>query len=261
MNTVIDRNSVQYYYRYHTLWLTAEQTLELEIWFGMVRAITNHLLSLTQHLSKTDAQAVRWTMEDATIETLKMMNLHEGTMFERCSPVILRSILAAWVSEWEDFRNNRIKRPEFKQSRDEQSLWLLEQDAMADYQTDQFKLHGPSTVIFGITPPRIELPRKSTAYLITRDKEGTYSFAALHERNTGEVHPNQDPEVTKWGQRVISIEREARELRRRYGPSHQNIKNAECRVLALRKIILHRILRQRDAKVQSNVVPFNLKVA
>lgn len=257
----IDRDSVQYYYRFHTLWLTPEQTLELEIWFGMVRAITNHLLNLTQHLSKIDAQAVRWTIEDATNETLKMMNLHEGSMFERCNPFVLRSILAAWVSEWEDFRNNRIKRPEFKQSKDEQYLWLLEPDAVVDYQADQFKLHGPSSAIFGITPPRIELPRKSTAYLLSRDKEGVYSFAALHERTTGEVHPNQDSEVTKWGKRVVTIEREVRELRRRYGPAHQNVKNAENRVLTLRKIILHRILRQREVKLLTNVVPFPLKVA
>ena len=257
-----ERDSVQYYYRYHTLWLSSEQTLEIEIWFGMVRAITNHLLNLTKHLDHRSAIAVRWTVDDAIHEVLKLMNADDSVLFERCSPVILRSIVTAWVSEWDDYRSARVpKRPEFKQSKDEQAIWFLEPSAI-DYRIDSFQLPGGTSTRINLTPPRIELPRKATAFMLARNKEGSYIFAALHERKTLEVHHNQDSEITKWGKRVLKTEHELRELRQRYRDNqHPKVKQAEATILTLRKITLHRLLRHREEKLMSNVLPFQqLKV-
>lgn len=251
-----DRDSIQFYYRYHVLKLDVEQTLLMERWFSVQRMISNHLFSLTQHLLNSDAIAHKWTVEAAMAEALMVMNKSDNEIFDHVTPVILRSIVVAWVSEWEDYRNNRIRRPEFKSHRDEQTLWFLDKDCI-DYKETQFLLNGSDAAPIQLPASRIEVPRKATAFMCGRTKNGSYVFASLHERMCREVHEKQDMEATRWGKRIVLIEQELREHRRRYkDPSHPKVKAAEDLILTLRKIILHRILRQREEKINSSVVPF-----
>lgn len=255
MDTSI-RDSLQFYYRYHTLKLNPAQTLQVETWFGVSRVISNHLVSLTQHLTHADAVNVHWSVEEVSQEILLLMNKTDTRLFDHLTPTLVRSIASAWVSEWDDYRNARIHRPVFKNSRDEQTLWLLDRRCL-DYQEQSFSFPG-SEVPIQLLANKIEVPKKVSAYLVSRTKQGNYIFVTLHERTCSEVHQKQDGEITRWGRRIVTIEQELRKLRRQYRePLHPKIRQAEDQILILRKIILHRILRQREEKLNSTVVPFS----
>ena len=247
---------LQFYYRFHLLRCSKDQTLVLESFFGMVRMITNHLLNQFKHLPDSDAYQARITVSEAEQLILRMMNESDYPMFNYLSPDVLKSILVCWCTEWEDFRNKRIRRPVFKSHRDEQTAWLIGAGVL-DYQVSRFALKGLPETWFELPESRIMLPKKTTAYLLKRDGYGRYFFVSLHERLCTEVHAAQEETITQWGDRILEIESSTRTKQSRYlgegFRSREKNKENEYRLIALRKITLHRLLRNQEEKLRIKV--------
>ncbi len=247
---------LQFYYRFHSLRCSRDQALVLESFFGMVRMITNHLLNQFKHLSDIEASSIVVKVEDAEKLILRMMNEQDYPMFKQLSPVLLKSILVCWCAEWEDFRCKRIRRPQFRCHRDEQSAWLIGSDLL-NYQVDRFSLVGLDEVVFHLPECRINLPKKTTAYLLRRNLNGQYYFISLHERLCETPHSAQDEMITQWGERILEIESDSRIRRSRYLGEHyrqqDKQKEYEHRLITLRKIALHRLLRNQEEKLKIKV--------
>jgi len=221
----------------------------------MVRMITNHLLNQFKQLTDADASNVSLSINEAEKLAIKLMNETEGDIFIRMTPGLLRSILVCWYAEWEDFRCKRIKRPVFRGHRDEQLAWCIG-TGILDYQVEGFSLVGVGDV-FSLPACRINLPKKTTAYLLKRSEEGQYYFASLHERVCAVPHEAQDETVTHWGEEILLLESTQRG-RSRYLGEHHRVQNRQKedshRLITLRKIVLHRLLRNQKEKLKVRVV-------
>lgn len=244
--------TVQFYYRLAHLHPSKEQTLLLESFFGMMRMITNHLTLQTKLLNDTEAAKQRFIFEECEALCLRYINDSDFPMMDHISPAILRSMIIAWISEWEDFREKRTKRPEFKTSKDVQQFWILESGALRIL-GDSFSFDCFPDQIFTLPPSRIQLPRKTTACYIQRNAPGVYQFVALYEQPTLNPHPAQDEVITQWGEKIRNIENEINGTRRHYLMGNRrkpSDRRNEHRLMLFRKIILARLIRQREEKLK-----------
>lgn len=234
---------LQFYYRVHRLQLTDAQRLTLECMFGMVRMITNHLLNQVKHMTDQDAAGWAPSFEECEALALKLINESDYDSFSRITPSILKGILVSWLSEWDDFRQKRIKRPTFKMSRDSQHAWMIGGDVVK-YEGNRFNLIGFDTEDIILPESEISVPKRSLACVLKRTSGMKYYFAALHENSS--ISPTgQDETITKWGSVILRLQSEMkREIQTRYYKK-------ERQIMALRKITLHRLLRQEEEKYRS----------
>lgn len=242
------------FYRACRLTLTEEAKTTLEKYFGLSRFLSNHLLNLTQDHSDADARRREIKYEECEAEILKKMNASDDSIFKDglITPELMKGLVVSWVSEWNDFRHERVHRPTFKRYSDVQKFYILDMDAVA-YTKNNFKvLHTPELSI-DLTPPKHYLPERATAHLLKKEADGSYWLYSLHEAVKPFPATELDEELTNWGKKMIQIERELKNARRRYlntsGTRRGNMPQQEHFLMTLRKISLDRLLRQRESKI------------
>lgn len=250
-----DFNYIQFYYRHSRLRLTEPQRVKLETLFGMVRVLVNHLVQKLQSFNDIHASNTELTFEECETILLRYLNDNEFSWGQEdyLQPAVLKGIVLAYISEWEDFRHKRNRRPPFRSFQDEQQFWVLD-PKFVSYSEDRFTLFNDPDLSFTLPPSRIPLPRSATAHLLQRGSDGYYTLSSLHERICMTPHPDQDPIITNWGARIVQSTQKTRHNRRRQwntAASRQRQTEVTDEAMILRKITLDRLLRQRNEKIQT----------
>lgn len=247
------------HYRAIRLEMDSVQIAALERFFSMVRMISNHLLMLTKYYADDLARAKKFTLKEVECETLKFMNESNYPPFEEglLTPGILKGILVSWLSEWNDFRQKRISRPQFQKHQDSQRFYIIDSTAV-EYTENKFKmLHCPELELY-LKSSRFPISNKAHVHLFKRMDDGTYWLYTLHESVRYNQNASQDEVLTTWCDRILTIDRELKSNRRRYlatSGARRNQQNGELEIQAmtLRKITLDRLLRAREVRVQNHV--------
>lgn len=249
-NTEYER-CLQFYFRRSPIYPSQEQRFVIEQLFMMRRVITNNLITKYQTLNDAQARLHQWDFGTAEAETLRFLNdqnfpfLDEGYL----TPGLLKGILLSFIAEWEDFRAKRFYRPKFIHRNDVQSFWFLDSRCFSAVENN-FKLSDIKLEL-NLRQSTIQLPRTAKAHHLTRDESGNFIFYSLHETVRNQPHPQQDPQITVWGKKILSIDNEDRRHNRKVhylGRSGHRQSSNENLVMTFRLIILNRILRERQQK-------------
>lgn len=245
-----------FHYRASPLYLNEQQKLIIESMFGLSRMIQNNLLTKMSPLSDIQASGKILDMDSCLTETLKYLNDRnfDSDQEKLLTPGVVRSILTAFISEWNDFRSKRIKRPQFKTYQDSQVLWFLD-DTCFNYSELVFELPDAGLKL-SLNKSRYNIsPRSGKAHFIRKEESGDYVLYSLHEKISSNI-TTQDEIITAWGEKILSIERELYQNRRRYlnvggGKRRQSGEEKEFTLMVIRKITLDRLIRSRDGKLKS----------
>jgi len=247
------------HYRAIRLEMDSIQIAALERFFSMARMIANHLLMLTKYYADDLARAKTFTLKELERETLKFMNESNYPPFEEglLTPGILKGILVSWLSEWNDFRQKRINRPQFQKHQDPQRFYIIDSTAV-EYTENKFKmLHCPELELY-LKSSRFPISNKAHVHLFKRMDDGSYWLYTLHESVRYNQNTNQDEVLSAWCDRILTIDRELKSNRRRYLATSgarrgQQNSDLEIQSMTLRKITLDRLLRAREVRVQSHI--------
>jgi hypothetical protein len=244
-------NRIQFYYRNSQLRCNESQTLFLEKLFGASRVITNRLANETKHMTDIDAASWEPSYDECYGLVMKLLNESDGAMYDLLTPELIRSIIVGWLSEWSDFRNKRNGRPQFKTSRQEQAVWLLN-SSLFSKRGDEVSIMTKQ--VFMLTHTRIEFTSRPTACVIRRVASGEYFITVLMERRCTDVKPTQDEVMTNWGEKICAVEAVLHKSKLRYpDPAVRRQRNTadENYLMTLRKITTDRFVRACDAKARS----------
>lgn len=251
LQSIAQERCLQFYFRRSPVYLTTDQRFVVEQLFTMRRVIVNNLITKYQSLVDSQARLHQWTFGTAETETLRFLNdqnypfLEEGYL----TPGLLKGILLAFIAEWEDFRAKRFYRPKFIQRSDTQSFWFLDSKSFTIGE-NSFRLEDVN-LEFTLRQSTISLPRVAKAHNLIKDESGNFLIHSLHETIRPEPHPQQDPQITTWGRKILSIENEERRSNRKVhylGLRNNRQTSNENLTMTLRLIILNRILRERQPK-------------
>ena len=241
-------DKITFVYRSSELRLTEAKVLYLEQLFAVSRMIYNRLTAQVQSLS--DIKATSWnpSFDDCEALVLKMMNESEGIIYDMMIPSLTKSVISAWLSEWADFREKRSRRPVFRTSRVDQTLWLLSADLFHKKGDEVYVLDER----FDLTRSEVSFNHKATAAAVRRIT-GRYYVTILQEKVTKTVHHTQDDVMTRWGDRILELEQKISEM----SSACQDFATFQIRrqpmtlqLHRLRKIALHRIVRTCDEKAR-----------
>lgn len=253
-----ERPCLHVHYRAIHLRPDAAQKMAIERYFGLVRVIGNYLLAKTKNHSEEQARGKIFNVRDLEEDVLQYMQQSELPLFKEglITPEILRGIVVAWVSEWEDFRHHRTKRPSFKQHQDVQKFYII--DTAVSYTENNFKLTPCPEFQFSLRSSRFPLSNKAPVHLVKRTEDGEYWLFTLHEALKHSPDTYQDEVLASMCAKVIDLENEVKYGKRRYlstsGSRRSGNVYVECQLLTLRKIILDRLLRVRDQRILNQQV-------
>ena len=259
--TVLDKEHpyLHVHYRAVQLQLNPDQRAAVERFFGMVRMVTNNLLLKTKDYPDSLARSKEFTIEELEQETLRFMNESDYPPFKEglLTPGILKGILVAWLSEWNDFRHRRIERPKFHNHGDPQRFYIIDTSAV-EYTNNNFKiLHCPDIDLY-LRSSKYPVSNKAPVHLIKRNENGEYWLYSLHEFVRYTASSNQDEVLNAWCSKILTIERELKINRRRYlttSGARRSDRNQESEhvLMTLRKITLDRLLRAREARIHDHI--------
>ncbi len=248
-----ERPCLHVHYRAIRLHPDIAQKMAIERYFGLVRVISNYLLTKTKNHIEEQARNKVFTVRELEEDVFQYMQQSELPLFKEglITPEVLRGIVVAWVSEWEDFRHHRTKRPSFKQHQDAQKFYII--DTAVSYTENNFKLTPCPDFQFSLKSSRFPLSNKATMHLVKRTENGEYWLFTLHESHKHTQDASQDEVLMNMCSKVIDLENEVKYGKRRYlstsGSRRSGSVHTECQLLTLRKVILDRLLRVRDQRI------------
>lgn len=241
-------DKITFVYRSSELRLTEAKVLYLEQLFAVSRMIYNRLTIQVQSLSDTKAAAWNPSFDECEALVLKMMNESEGMVYDMMIPSLTKSVISAWLSEWADFREKRSRRPIFRTSRMDQTLWLLSADLFHKKGDEIYVLDEK----FDLTRSEVSFNHKATAAAVRRIA-GRYYVTILQEKVAKTAHHTQDEVMTRWGDRILELERRISEMSSScpdFATFQVRRQPMMLQLHRLRKIALHRIVRMCDEKAR-----------
>ena len=231
--------TIRFWYHWSPLRITEAQMLLFETYFGIVRMVWNHLTTLSN--GKRDIVAKQWspTVWELELLILKMMNQTDHQAMSKMRPGVLRSILVMWLSDWVRWQEGRGLKPSFKQGRQEQLLWLLDQD-LVTYQTSKL-LFTQEQLSLSLLPPPIGIPPNATAVVIGREAVGNaaprYWTAALCEQAVERKALSGSLVSQQWADDVSRLSRPLPEGSSQSLRDEQKISLMQCRGNILRRLL------------------------
>lgn len=263
MSNIIDKRDMCLHVHYRVCQLNPDhdQKTAIERLFGMNRMISNNLLLKMKDYPDDLARNKVLTFQQVEAETLKFVNEAPQGIFDEnlFTPGILKGILVAWLSRWEDFRNHRNTRPVFQDITTDQSFYVYDNEV--EYTDNNFKIIPFPEVSLYLKSSKFPVSPRAPIHLLTRTLSGSdwqYELYSLHEFVRYSSDKNQDEVLATWCARILNLEKDTRIVRRRYlgtygGNRRTESNDTEYQLMLLRKITLDRLLRARVQKINQYI--------